>query len=951
MLKKYSVYLFTFFLLVLLTTTCAYAQKKQEQDWFEKYAATEQENITPRTFFIIQWKKEKPASVNVVRQLDDQTAIVQLTSPGIFNELQRAVRISVSNDWWKLASPGIELSSDILQTYIVCGTDVNELSAALKNVQSPAEITGINNTAKAVLIKADALYIQHHVLPLKEVIFVDLFRQPGTETAIIGYNRSFHGINTLDYTIPGANGNNITAGVKEQNMEKDDLDLYKRVISSSIASASITGHATVIASIIGGAGNSFYDGRGIANGCTFFSSSFDNLFADDVTVLHANDVSVQNHSYGTVVQQFYGAEALSYDMQTRADKKMIHVFSAGNRGEGTATEGRYAGIPGFANLTGNFKMAKNIITVGAVDNQGNIAAESSAGPLYDGRLAPQLVALGPNGTSDAAAMVTGTVAVMQQVYADSNSQVLPSASLVKAILFNNAEDIHTKHIDFKTGYGLLNSYTSVKAVQQKQYGEGTLPALQDWTRTITVPANTAQLKVTLAWTDDEAQLNNNKALINDLDLEVIEVSSGNIYRPWVLNVNAHADSLKKQATRKRDSLNTSEQVSIELPPAGNYQVRVAGTGISTGPVPFSVAYNTDSLNSFYFTSPQHASDVNREENPEIFIRWKTFVADTNQTGNLKISYDEGLSWQLITQGYKIYANQYKWVIKDTTSRAILKMETSFGDFLSKEFVISPLTRPVPDFVCEDSIRLSWNKHIYADSYKVFALTGNPYLEHITTVSDSFIVMNRSMFPYNVYAIEPVLNNNIPASRSIAIDINLQGVKCFYKTLYHTLNNNNQLNLVLELSSPLYVDSIFFEQLTISGQLVRTAGGQKVNSNTVYEQQVNDLPAGTTYWRARLKMRSGAIIYTETIEVLTSGRQYILFYPNPVSRATALHHILQQGIPADSKLLLYDMAGRLLRNYTSVPDNIDLSSFAAGLIIYKLYNNGGLLLETGKLLLQ
>src|SRR5688572_26455884 len=132
MLKKYSVYLFTFFLLTLLTTACAYAQKKQEQDWFEKYAATEQENIAPGTFFIIQWKKEKPAYVNVVRQLDAQTAIVQLPSPGMFNELQRSVRISASNDRWKLASPGIDLSSDALQTYIVCGTDVNELSAALK---------------------------------------------------------------------------------------------------------------------------------------------------------------------------------------------------------------------------------------------------------------------------------------------------------------------------------------------------------------------------------------------------------------------------------------------------------------------------------------------------------------------------------------------------------------------------------------------------------------------------------------------------------------------------------------------------------------------------------------------------------------------------------------------------------------------------------------------------
>ena len=245
-----------------------------------------------------------------------------------------------------------------------------------------------------------------------------------SEISIIGYNRSFHGINAVDYSLPGANGKNIVAGVKEQKMDEADIDLYKRVLHSAIASPNVTNHATVISTIIGGAGNSFYDGRGIANGCRFFPSSFDNLFADDAVVLNANKVTVQNHSYGTVIQQFYGAEAVSYDVHSWLNKNFVHVFSAGNRGASFATDGKYANIAGYANLTGNFKMAKNIITVGAIDNKGNIPAESSAGPVYDGRLAPQLIALGPNGTSDAAAVVTGTIAVMQQVFADSNSQAV-----------------------------------------------------------------------------------------------------------------------------------------------------------------------------------------------------------------------------------------------------------------------------------------------------------------------------------------------------------------------------------------------------------------------------------------------------------------------------------------------------------------------------------------------
>lgn len=837
------------------------------------------------------------------------------------------------------------------QRFIVAAVDTDKLLAALKNAGITLPVLLNDKASHSLVIRSNFRFIREKLLPLKEVIFVDQYLTAHTEIGIIGYNRSFHGINTIDYSIPGANGKNIVVGVKEQTMHYDDLDLFKRVLPSPIAALPITNHATVISSIIGGAGNSFYDGRGIANGCTFFPSSFDNLFADDASLLSNNKVTVQNHSYGTVIQQFYGAEAVSYDAQAWLNKNYVPVFSSGNQGTATATDGKYANIPGFANLTGNFKMAKNIITVGAIDNKGNIAAESSAGPLYDGRVAPQLVALGPNGTSDAAAMVSGTIAVMQQVYADSNSQAMPPASLVKAILYNSADDIYNKGIDFKTGYGLLNSYASVRAVQQKNYEGSGLSQGQSWTKTINIHVNAAQLKITLAWTDSAASLNNNKAILNDLDLEVQEIGSGTVYKPWCLSVAARADSLTKEPVRKRDSLNTTEQVSIALPAAGLYQVKVTGTSLSNASVPFHIAWRTDTLNTFSFTSPQHASDVNREEDPEVYIRWKTFVADTNQTGNLYISYNSGTNWELIQQNHKIYSNQYKWTVKDTASRAMLRMETSFGNFFSKEFVISKVTRPQLDFFCTDSFRLSWNKHVYANGYKIYTLIDSAYLKPILTVTDSFVVMNRNLYPSMVYAVEPVLGNNLPATRSLAMDIAFQGVKCFYKTFYYTLQDGNLLNLILELSAPSYVDSIYFERVTASGQLLKSYDGKKVvGSNALYNQLISDPPPGTSHWRARLKMKNGTILYTEIIEVLTSGKKYILFYPNPVNRNGILNYVTQQGVPSGSQLQLFDITGRLLKT-CSPPDRIDISTWAPGMIVYKLLSNDNRLLETGKLMVQ
>jgi hypothetical protein len=912
-----------------------------------------------RPYYIITWEGAIPnpiasGSIKLIRQLSDKIAIIQINSPVALDAIKQQAKIAPANDHWKLSSfvkQLIEKNNTAKKEYILSGLLANELLTELEKMNKQLTILFIDKPSHSVLVRTTAKFIKDNLLSLKELIFVDLRAEPHPEISIIGYNRSFHGLNAVDYSIPGANGKNIVTGVKEQKMEEADIDLYKRVLPSSIAASNTTNHATVISSIIGGAGNSFYDGRGIAYSCKFFPSSFSNLFADDITVLNANKVTVQNHSYGTIIQQFYGAEAVSYDAQSWANKNLIHVFSAGNNGTAFATDGKYANISGSANITGNFKMAKNIITVGAIDNKGNIPAESSAGPLYDGRVAPQLIALGPNGTSDAAAIVSGTIAVMQQVYVDSNSQALPPASLIKAILYNNAEDIYNKGIDYKTGYGLLNSYTSIKTIQQKEYDGSSLMQGQQWTKTISIPANAAQLKVTLSWTDTTASLNNNKALINDLDLEVEELSSGTIYKPWVLSAVANIDSLIKQPVRKRDSLNTAEQVNIIFPATGNYQMKVIGTAITASLLPFNIAYHTDTLNTFYFTSPQHASDVNRDENPNLDIRWRTFVADTNQTGNLYISYNGGANWQLIKASHKIYTNLYQWPIKDTNTTAQLKMETAFGDYFSKSFIIAKLTRPNVDFLCTDSFGLSWNKHVYANSYKIYTLTDSPYLKHTLSIADTFIVLKRSQYPSLIYAVEPVLGNGLPAARSMVLDISQQGVKCFYKTFYYNLQDQNKLDLILELSATSYVDSIYFELVTTTSQLLQIIGGAKATSiNSLYHQLATNVPSGTSYWRARIKLKNGAILYTEIISVLTTGKRFILFYPNPSKRNSPLVYVLQQGIPTDSRLQLYDISGRLVKSFTEMPDRINISTLSPGMFIYKLYNSDKKLLETGKLMI-
>ena len=947
-----------FFLCLSLLQLNAFAQQKPSlfsDSLFTKLAdTTVRPFVESAPFFIAIWNDAHPKNVDIIRRLDEKTAIIKVRTESELRKLETRARIAPAMHNWKLSPAAGKVMDKFRsghQKYLVTTVDLDSLVEVLKKMTNSLSILSVDKLSNTVVVSSTAKFVNDHLLPLKEIIFVDVRENPHSEINIIGYNRSFHGINAVDYSFPNANGKNVVVGVKEQTMDQADIDLYKRVLPSPLAAPGRTNHATVISSIIGGAGNSFYSGRGIAYGCRFFPSSFENLFADDPSVLNSNKVTVQNHSYGTVIQQFYGTEAVSYDNLSWNNKNYVPVFSAGNQGMSFSTEGKYANIAGYANLTGNFKMAKNVITVGAVDNESLIAGESSAGPLYDGRLAPQLVALGPNGTSDAAAIVSGTIAVMQQVYADHNNQALPEASLIRAILYNNAEDIHSKGIDYKTGYGMLDSYASIQAIQRNDFDSGFLSAGEQWTRTISIPLNAAQLKVTLAWTDSAAHVNDVKAIVNDLDLEVQEVNSGIIYKPWVLNSASNPDSLSKPAIRRRDSLNTAEQVSIPLPATGNYQVKVIGADISSPAISFHMSWRVDTLNTFQFTSPQHASDVNRDEDASIFIRWKTFVADTNQTGNLYISYDRGASWSLLLAGYKIYNNRCKWEVKDTNSTAVLKMETGFGEFLSKEFIIGKVTRPRMDFNCADSFGISWSKHVYASNYKLFALTDSPYLKHILTIQDTSVVFRRSDFPWLVYAVEPILTNKIAAARSIAFDITQQGVNCFYKTFYYNLLDQNKLELVLELSEPAYTDSIYWQQLTETGQVLQAFGAMKVAGPAfIYQQLIDNVASGTTYWRASITLKNGALVYTDKIAVVTSGKNYILFFPNPVLRSGVLTYVLQQGVLTSSRLQLFDISGRLLKEFSEMPGSIDVSSMQAGIVIFKLIGADGKVLQRGKLMI-
>lgn len=928
------------------------AQRSVKDSLLKKFTTTEKIAYDPQQpYYLVEWQ-EAPPPVTIVRTLLPSMAVIEVPTETELKRLSSAFALRPANPSWKLSPfldrqlSGYHVSSK--RNFILTGQDWRSLRKALEKYSGEMEVMQIDSPSRSIVIRAKAGMIRD-LMTLKEIYFIDERAEPRAEIGVIGYDRTQHGLHALERIFPSANGSSIVVGIKEQRPDADDIDLINRSVPSPLAAPNVQQHATTMATIIGGAGNSYYDGRGLASHASFFSSSFGNLFADESAVLQLQHVSCQNHSYGTIIQSFYGAEANSYDQQSWLNPYLLHVFSAGNQGNLAASEGAYKNITGYANLTGNFKSAKNIITVGAIDNSGFVAPLSSAGPVYDGRLAPQLCAHGPNGTSDAAAMLSGTIAVLQQLYKDSNAQQLPDASLLKAILFNTATDIHTRGIDYKTGYGLLNSLAAYRSVRSRQYDGSILTPGASWVRLLSVPAKASQLKVTVCWNDTAAAVNNQAALVNDLDIEIKNLTTLEVYRPWVLSSFPNVDSLNAAPVRRRDSLNTSEQVSIDSPAPGNYEIRVTARSANLQSIPFYVAFQSDTAVYFEFTSPQTAEDMDPDEMTTSFVRWNTSATDNNQIGTLSVSLDRGNQWQTLAQ-LPLTQRLFKWSLKDTSCTVLFKMQTSAGVYLSPEVLLSPVTHPRVDFLCPDSFQLSWNRHPYATSYKLYAMKGGAYMEDAGTVNDSFVVVKRSNSPFITYAVEPLTTNGLKPVRSKAVNIEIQGTDCFYRTLNYELLSSRLVKLILEAGGTFYIDSIGFEKLNGIGAVISAGASIKVSTGQlVYTQNWDGLSNGAHLFRARIKLKSGATVYSNVITVLTSGDRYIYFYPNPASGNPLVSYITRPGLPGDSRLLLFDATGRLLRRYDGLPAKIDLSLLPRGIIFYHLADINNKKLESGKII--
>ncbi len=362
--------------------------------------------------------------------------------------------------------------------------------------------------------------------------------------------------------------------------------------------------------------------------------------------------------------------------------------------------------------------AKNVLTVGACLDvthiDGNIAVPgfgdgsvvlpadySGAGPADDGRLKPDLVAVGSpssaarnalgitpttglvtptqssnssyqtshsQGTSYSAPAVTGGIGLMlqrrAQLYPNLPANDLWLNSTLKALAINGCDDVGAPGPDYRLGHGLFNAASSVLNIDEdyelgrgSQIKEFELDPGESTSWLVSVDG-TKPLSITAAWSDPAGPGQpysgtpdiSTPALVNNIDIKIENIETGQVILPWVLNpdlINQTSAARSAAATQGVDNINNVERINMQTPVAGIYQITVTHSGGLVGnPVP----------------STQNISVVSSNAKPLIGQILSVEVSPTQDQFILTYTSDPGAFYDIQTS-----TDLINWSVQGTTT--------------------------------------------------------------------------------------------------------------------------------------------------------------------------------------------------------------------------------------------------------------------------------------------
>jgi subtilisin family serine protease len=558
-------------------------------------------------------------------------------------------------------------------------------------------------------------------------------------------------------------GTGITLMLQDNSKLDNHIDYAGRFTD---VNATQTGdHGEHTGGIIGAAGNLDPKGRGMAFGAELLVYSPSNNNYNSVSGLYTNsDLTITSKSYGNGLNDGYTSLARQLDQQVRTMPSLVHVFSAGNSGSSWST------------ITGGHKQGKNVIAVGNVGSTDGLANSSSRGPAEDGRIKPDICAVGSNvystldpntyqsmtGTSMACPGVAGVLAQLYQAYKAMNGGVNPNSGLIKASILNTAEDLGNDGPDFKYGWGRINAHRAYNLLNDNNYFSASISQGGSNSHNINVPSGAKQLRVMVYWTDYEGSVSSSIALVNDINMQVEDPGSTS-YNPWKLNPSSE-NSL---AVRGIDNLNNMEQVTIDNPTTGNYTINIDGFSIPQGPQEYFVVYQVV-VDEVVVTFPNGGEGFP----PGLqTIRWDSNDDLITSSFLLEYTTNNGASWNQIVNNAPGVLRYYNWNMPNTVSGEV-KIRVTQGAFSDESdavfsFIGTPTNLNVV-WACPDSLNLTWDAVSGATGYEVYLL-GAKYMDSQGTTSNTNFTVTVPSNQTSWLSVRALGPTNAKGERPLAIE--------------------------------------------------------------------------------------------------------------------------------------------------------------------------------------
>ncbi|OSZ80802.1 hypothetical protein CAP36_06040 [Chitinophagaceae bacterium IBVUCB2] len=558
-------------------------------------------------------------------------------------------------------------------------------------------------------------------------------------------------------------GSGVVIGIGDNADFQPHVDFTNRVISR--AGIGYSGHGTHVAGIAGGAGIRNEVRSGFAPKSTLIAQVYSNIFFNAPAYITDHGMVITNNSYGNNVSEcatfgVYDLYSRVLDQQALDLPNLQNVFAAGNSGEKIC-----APFPdSFRTVLGGYQSAKNVISVANATSIGYIYQASSRGPVRDGRIKPDITAIGAwitsagpppfnyywenQGTSMSAPAISGGLALLYEKYRSQNAGANPKNGLMKALVCNSGDDWGMPGPDFTHGFGVANFRRAVQMLENNHFGTGNITNgnIEDEIN-ISVPPGTAELKVMLYWNDPVPAPIASQALVNDLDLEVEELSTA-ITLPFVLDT---AFNLVKIAAHTGvDNINNIEQVVIKNPEAGAAIIRIKRSALPTGSQEYFIVYDLIPVETI-LTAPFGGETYVHGEN--VIARWDSY-GDPQSTFTIDFNDGIGGGWTTLKDNIesdkRLYfyttpnPNQWFIVPQVTTNNAQIRITRNTGALTntSLPFVISDtMNVSLSANQCEGYFSIDWQPVAGAAGYEVMMLQGD---EMISVAS-----VNNSTFTYTI----------------------------------------------------------------------------------------------------------------------------------------------------------------------------------------------------------